>query len=234
MNFFKFKRNKSYCEPDSRLLTEAEYTVVDTELTGLNSKKDSIVSIGCIRMNGSRIHIKEDFYRLVKPHTELSRESILVHGITPSEVENESDTRTVLKEFCDYCGSRIIVGHFICIDIEFINKELKAAGMPELQNRTIDTFAVYEWMRKRITGHACFEMMPGNNALYEISKCFGIPITGAHNSEMDAFITAQLFQRFISYASELGVKTVEDLITIGDLSNKGGNKFCRAEESANF
>ena len=41
--------------------------VVDTELTGLDEKKDSIVSIGAVRMTGGRIELGDMFYRLVSP-----------------------------------------------------------------------------------------------------------------------------------------------------------------------
>ncbi len=36
-------------------ITDVRYVVVDTELTGLDEKKDSIISIGAVRMTGGRI-----------------------------------------------------------------------------------------------------------------------------------------------------------------------------------
>ncbi len=234
LDIFKINRLRKKSEPDTRMISDAEFTVVDTELTGLDDKCDSIVSIGALKMKGSRINIKETFYRLANPGSELKKESILVHGITPSELEAKPDTRTVLEEFCGYCGNSLIVGHFIWIDMEFINRELKAAGMQTLKNKTIDTFAVYNWIKKRITGHACFEIAPHSNALYEISKCFDIPVLGAHNAEMDAFITAQLFQRLMPLFSEFGIKTVDELLAIADTSKRGGDKFCKTAEISNF
>ncbi|MCE5312709.1 MAG: 3'-5' exonuclease [Nitrospiraceae bacterium] len=234
LGLFKLSRFAKRADRDTRLLSEADFTIVDTELTGLDEKRDTIVSIGAVRMNGSRINIKDTFYRLANPRAELKRESILVHGITPSDIQQKPDAKTVLEEFCRYCGDSVIVGHFICIDMEFINNELKAAGMQTMKNRTIDTFAIYEWIKKRITDHACFELMPNSNALYEISKCFDIPISGAHNSEMDAFITAQLFQRFMPLFEEFGIRTVDELLAISDLSIRGGDKFCKATETSNF
>ena len=51
---------------------ECPYVVVDTELTGLDEKKDSIVSIGAVRMTGGRIELGDMFYRLVSPRTQLT------------------------------------------------------------------------------------------------------------------------------------------------------------------
>ena len=44
---------------------EANYVVVDTELTGLNPRSDSIISIGAMKMLGSRIDLGNAFYRLI-------------------------------------------------------------------------------------------------------------------------------------------------------------------------
>jgi len=42
--------------PDLRTpIAAAEYVVFDTELTGMRSRKDSVVSIGAVRMAGSTI-----------------------------------------------------------------------------------------------------------------------------------------------------------------------------------
>ena len=64
---------------------EARYVVFDTELTGLNIKKDSIVSIGALKMRGGKIDLNETYYRVVDPKAMFTGQSVLIHGITPSE-----------------------------------------------------------------------------------------------------------------------------------------------------
>ena len=59
------------------------YVVIDSELTGLNPKKDSIISIGALKMSGTMIKIGETFYEIVSPSTEFTAESVVVHGIMP-------------------------------------------------------------------------------------------------------------------------------------------------------
>ena len=61
-------------------ITEARYVVVDTELTGLDENRDSIVSIGAVRMTGGRIELGDSFYRLASPRTELSAASVVIHN----------------------------------------------------------------------------------------------------------------------------------------------------------
>ena len=106
-------------------LEDAAYVVIDTELTGLNGKKDSIVSIGAVRMNGGKIDLSNSFYRLVNPKTALTAKSVLIHEITPSDVMQKPDIDSVLSEFLDFCGEDIIVGFCVSIDMEFLNREAK-------------------------------------------------------------------------------------------------------------
>ena len=69
--------------------------------------------------------------------------------------------------------------------------------------------------------------------LSDIAKCFDVPVNGAHNALMDAFITAQLLQRFFPLLIEAGVQDIGDLIKIG-IPFKGGDQFNLSGEFSNF
>ena len=195
---------------------EAAYVVVDTELTGLDPKKDSIISIGAVKMQGGRIDLGSALYRLINPSTEMGREGIVVHGITPSDVSEEPRIEDVLSEFIDYCEDNIIVGHFISIDMDFLNPEIKRFRGASLKNSLADTCSIYEWIKmseRDLSGYPA-----GGNEdlnLFSIARKYGVQISGAHNALSDAFITAQLFQRFLSLLPGTGVKTLGDLLKIG-------------------
>jgi len=65
---------------------DCPFVVFDMELSGLDVKKDFIISIGAIKMSGSTINISKEFYRMIKPSGTLSRENVAIHGITPGEL----------------------------------------------------------------------------------------------------------------------------------------------------
>jgi DNA polymerase-3 subunit epsilon len=197
-------------------VADGSYVVMDTELTGLNYKKDSIVSIGGIKMAGSRIELGETFYRVVKPQTAFTSESIVVHGITPSDVEQKPSIDSVLMEFVDFCKGCIIVGHFLFLDLMFINREMKRLTDQPFANPAVDTFKIHEWIRN-INGNFSihYNGVAEDKDLFSMAKKYQIQIVETHNALMDAFIAAQLFQRFLRYLPELGVKTIKDLLRIG-------------------
>lgn len=225
LDFFKLKKIKSSPEAlrEGRLpeggdlsLDQAHYAVLDTELTGLDKKKDSIVSFGAVKMVGGSIKLGESYYRLVKPGSKMNHESVVVHEITPSEVDQKPSIKTVLPEFIAYCGSDILVGHFLSIDLHFINREMKRILKASLNNPVLDTRKIVEWLRWNSQSSSSDPLLAKDFELYEIARAQGIPVQGAHNALMDAFMTAQVFQRLIPQLFKAGIKTLGEALKIGD------------------
>jgi DNA polymerase-3 subunit epsilon len=231
--FNLFERKKKPGIDIKTPINDVRYVAVDTELTGLDENKDSIVSIGAVRMTGGRIDLGETFYRLVSPRTELTAASVVIHEIMPSEVVASPGIEPVLAEFLEFCGTDVLVGHFISIDLAFLNREMKRLRGHEIPNAVIDTFSIYEWLQKRRKSRDCFATPLTGFRLYDIVKCFGIPVNGAHNAIMDAYTTAQLFQRFLPLLTESGARDIGDLLNIG-IPFEGGDRFRLSGEISNF
>jgi DNA polymerase-3 subunit epsilon len=228
-----FRKKKKPAIDESTPISDVRFVVVDTELTGLDEKKDSIVSIGAVRMVGGTINLGDLFYRLVSPKAALKADSVCIHEITPSDVAEQPRIEAALEEFLDYVGNDVLVGHFISIDRSFLNREMKRIHGCVLPNPALDTYSIYEWLRKRQRARDCFTTPFAGYRLYDIIKCFDIPVHGAHNAIMDAFATAQLFQRFIPYFPEAGVQYLGELLKAGK-PFEGGDQFNISGEFGNF
>jgi DNA polymerase III epsilon subunit-like protein len=72
-----------------------------------------------------------------------------------------------------------------------------------------------------------------DSELYKIATCFGIPVQGAHDALFDAFITAQLFQRFLPVLSDVGVNCIGELLEIGN-PEEGGDRVGPSSQITNF
>lgn len=233
LGFLKSRKKAQLNIDKSLLITDMRYTVIDTELTGLNEKKDSILSIGAVRMKGTRIDLANSFHQLIKPETEFRPKSVVVHEITPSDVLEKPNIDSILSEFLQFCDNDVIVGHCVSIDLSFINRETKRVFGNIIQNPAIDTYKVYEWLRKKVPTRTCFSSSPHDSSLYEIAKCFSIAVRGAHDALVDAFITAQLLQRFMPVLIDIGVNHIGDLLEIGH-PLKGGDKQKVLGDISNF
>ncbi|HEY3347859.1 MAG TPA: 3'-5' exonuclease [Nitrospirota bacterium] len=210
-------------------LKDARFVVLDTELTGLDEKRDSIVSIGAIRITNGRIDLGETFYKMAKPGSELTRDSVVIHGITPSDVSGQPALEEVLMEFFRFCGGDTLVGHCLSIDLAFLNRHYKKALGSPLANPAVDSYMVHEWLAGRVPAYQ-ESMGPCKKPdLYELAGRLGVLTRGAHNAEMDAFVTAQLFQRYIPILAEAGVTTVGELVRLAD-PFKGGDRFRTASQ----
>jgi DNA polymerase-3 subunit epsilon len=198
------------------VINEAEYLVFDTELTGMKPRRDSIVSIGAVTMKGDRILVGRNFHRIVSPRTELTDKSVVIHGITPTEAAESPSIVSVLPEFLDLCRGKVIVGHVVSIDLRFINREMELLKGAALTNPAVDTMSLYGFLRKKTGDYCAFhEGVPGRADLFSLSKEYGIPVTRSHDALYDAFVTAQLFQRFLAVLPEHGIHTIKDLKRIG-------------------
>ncbi len=196
-------------------IDRARYVVIDTELTGLDPRKDSVVSIGAIEMEGSKILLGRTFYRVVAPAC-VDVSAVPIHGITPQETMECPKIEAVLPEFVSFCEGAVLVGHRIGIDLTFINRELKENYGTALTNPSIDTFRIYKWLKRlEIGADAFYEEPKESETLFDIAGAFGITVNRVHDALYDAYITAQLFQRFLPKLIERGVRELRDLLRIG-------------------
>ncbi|TNF56615.1 3'-5' exonuclease [bacterium] len=197
-------------------INQCSFTVFDTELSGLDVRKNSIISIGAIKMTGGTIHISRDFYRLVKPSDELSRKNVEIHGILPGELEKEEELDEVMPKFLHFITDSVLVGHFVNIDLKFINAFLKEKYNKKIGNPALDTHTLHEWLHENgVAFKKHYHGASGKTDLFSIAQRYGITIDKTHNAMYDAFITAQLFQRFLYFLHTDGMRSLKDLLDVG-------------------
>lgn len=199
----------------NRAVEDVDYVVLDTELTGLDLQRDSLISIGAVRMAGTRIFPGSAYYRMVRPQTQMKKEAILVHGITPQEVAELPPEDSVLAEFLDYCGGAVLVGHFITIDRSIIDRQLRRLQGHGLRNLLLDTRQIHRWLGLHSRdAERHYTDTDRDCDLFSLARQHDIPISGAHNALADAYLTAQLFQRYLRILPRFGVNTLGALARI--------------------
>lgn len=210
-----------------QLIADTNFVVVDTELTGLNEFKDNIIAIGAIKMKGRTIKIGDIFYRTVSPTTKKFRkESIMIHEITPSELENCPKIGPILREFKDFSKDCIFVGHCVDIDLSFLKREIRNNLKDLFDPVGIDTLLIYKWL---INKGIFSQDFINKNSLEDIALSLGIEVRELHDALSDAFITAQIFQKLIFYLAELKIFTIGELINIGSIDNRRAQTIIKKE-----
>jgi DNA polymerase-3 subunit epsilon len=168
--------------------TGDEVVVFDTETTGLNTKKDAVLSIGAVKVKGDRILTSESFEIFLKPDKEISVESIKIHHIRPCDLENGIEPQEGAKKFLDFIGNRPLVGYYLEFDMAMMNRLIKPWLGITLPNKQIEVSGLY--FDKKIA------LIPQGNIdlrFDTILRDLKIPRMGQHNALNDAIMTAMVY-----------------------------------------
>jgi len=198
-----------------RGINETDFVAFDTELTGLDFKQDSIISLGAVKLRGTTILAGKTFYRLVKPECELKHKSVVVHELTHADLECAEDLLEVTADFVKFIGDAVLIGHFVHIDLNFVNKPLQQAYGVSLKNPALDTSTLHDWLYdndSRFARH--YKGMTLKSDLFSMAKKYGVDGGKSHNAFSDAYITAQLFQRFVPFLPGCGIKNLKELLKV--------------------
>ena len=165
-----------------------EYVCFDCETTGLNPKKDDIVSIGAVIIKGNTIVSSKKFVKFVKPKTKLQAEAIKIHHIRECDLEDAEDINIVVEEFLNFIGNRTLVGYYLEFDIAMINKYIKPKIGITLPNKILEVSAIYYDYKIEKIPQANIDLR--FNTIMEELK---IPSLGKHDAYNDAIMTSMIF-----------------------------------------
>ena len=197
-------------------LHDYEIVVLDTELTGLNVKKDEIIAIGAVKIRNMQICCNETFYALVKPENQLHSPSTLLHRITPQELIRAECLEKVLPRFIEYCGDAVQIGHYLRLDLEFINTAATRLLGGPIRTPYLDTMRLAMAYNEAKHGHYYDHFnINGAYALPALAKEFNLPEFTEHNALQDSLQTAYLFLFLANKMSGLGFRTLHEYLHAG-------------------
>lgn len=165
-----------------------EYVCFDCETTGLNPKKDEIISIGAIIIKDNKILYSKKFERFAKTEKPLSHESIKIHHIRECDIENALNINDVIDEFLDFIGNRPLVGYYLEFDCAMVNKYIKPKIGITLPNKQHEVSEMYfDQMNKYNVGANIdlrFDVIMNRLKLPRLSK---------HDAINDVIMTSMIF-----------------------------------------
>ncbi|GFK93044.1 DNA polymerase III PolC-type [Fundidesulfovibrio magnetotacticus] len=185
-------------EPDTPA-GRAGFVVFDLETGGLDPSRDDILSIGAVRMTGGRIDVGGAFQALARPTaTSLDAAGVRVHQLTPGELAGEPPLEEVLPRFLRYAGDAVLTGWHVELDLAFLRAACKRLKLPQPRNRGLDVLGLYLAIRGSRASPVLDELPLKDATLYSVARALGVPPRGAHDALGDAYLTAQVLQRFLS------------------------------------
>lgn len=188
--------------PASMPLADVPLVALDIETTGLNPSRDAIVSVGLIPFDLQRIYCRQAAYWILNPGKPLASRSIVIHGITHSEVEAGPDLIEILPALLNALAGRVVVVHCRQIERRFLDVVLKERIGEGIVFPAIDTMEI----EARFQRHGLFQRIarffgrsPQSIRLAASRTRYHLPHYTPHHALTDALATAELFQAQIAW-----------------------------------
>lgn len=179
-------------------LEQAPLLALDVETTGLDSRRDSIVSLGLVPFDLRRIRCREARYWVVKPACELSGQSVTFHHITHSDIQSAPRLDTVLEQLLTAMAGKIMVVHYRPIERGFLDQAMRHLLGEGLQFPVIDTMQLEARLHPRKRQPGWLRQLLGKPSvsirLADSRLRYGLPPYQAHHALTDALATAELLQ----------------------------------------
>lgn len=169
------------------------YVALSIDSTGLNPKKDVILSFGAIGIVNDNILIGDVFEVTIPQYKFLHDNGLSNDFLLESEQPKLSEVHA-LEKFIEYIGNATLVGHRINFDIEMINESLEKLACGRLKNEALDIEVMYKKLH---------DINDKNFSLDELSSQYKISTTERISTTDDAFTIALLF---LKMKSRLGFK----------------------------
>ncbi|MCI5223133.1 MAG: 3'-5' exonuclease [Candidatus Electrothrix sp. AR4] len=201
-----------------RPLNRYNFVVCDTELTGLNKRKDEIISIGAVRIVNLQIALEQTFHKYVRPIDITPNKATLIHRITPEQLKKSASMEEVLPEFIDFCGNSLLVGHFIGLDMHFFDKVARDVLGGILSNPVIDTMRLARrYKENRIIDFYGHNDQVVSYNLDVLTEEFNLPRFNPHDALEDALQAAYLFLYLMKKFQNGGITSLKALYRAGRL-----------------
>jgi len=183
-------------------LKDIEFVALDFETTGLDSEKNSIISIGLVPFNLNRIFCKQAKSWYINPQDNLKENTVIIHGITHSDLKGAPDLKRILEQLLDELAGKVVVVHYRRIERDFFDSNLRALINEGIIFPVIDTMQIEcDLQRQQTRGivNWILRKKPQSIRLANSRLRYHLPTYSPHDALTDAIATAELLQAQIRY-----------------------------------
>lgn len=205
--------------PDPKLpWREVDYVVLDSETSGLDARRDVLLSVGLVEIRGGRVCLDSRWRSLIRPPQglEVGGNSIRIHGLMRAELALAPPLEEVLPAILERLAGRSLVVHVAHVDVGFLNQALRPYHA-RLRGPIIDTACIAHSLHEhaKLLGEVNSDMPRPAVQLRALAQARGLPVYGEHDALNDALTTAQLFLAQVARLERQGAVTLKKLLRVG-------------------
>lgn len=195
-----FYQAGTYCNETP--LSDIEFVALDFETTGLDSQQNSIISIGLAPFNLRRIFCRKAKKWYLNPQDKLQENSIIIHGITHSDLQGAPDLLLILEQLLDELAGKVVVVHYRHIERDFLDHALRLLINEGIVFPVIDTMQIEANLQRAKSQGILSFFKPKHKVSIRLANSrerYNLPAYAPHDALTDAIATAELLQAQINY-----------------------------------
>lgn len=168
---------------------EIPIVAIDLETTGLDPRKDVILSIGLVEIVNFSVRLSTAWHSIVRIDRDIPGESAVIHQITDDQAAAGAPIEELLPELLRRLAGRPMLVHYSPIEQNFIDNACQQLYGAPFVTQIIDTLEIGQRVFER-RNHL---IQPGDLRLFNLRPRYNLPQYKAHNALSDALATAELF-----------------------------------------
>ena len=191
---------------ESVLCLPRDYTVVDTETTGLSTESCCLIEVSALRVREGRV--AAEFSTLIRPAwREVQKNGQWqqgyvddfiqgLTGITDEMLEGAPLPEEALPQVEDFLGRDLLLGHNVGFDTAFLYDSFQKYLGRSLGNNSLDQLRLARKLLPQLPHHR----------LGDVAAALGVPYQGAHRALADCWITYGCYEKLRALALSQGTE----------------------------
>jgi DNA polymerase-3 subunit epsilon len=169
------------------------FVVIDLETTGLDPRRDHIVSYGAVPIRDGRVKTSEAVYGLVHVPTDVPGSSVKFHGLRTKDLDGAPPLADCVATLDALIGGNTVIAHCVWVERSFLQRAFRRSYL-SFPSAMVDTAV--------LARHILDVDLPPEQAisLEYAATTLGLPVHSPHHALGDAVTTASLF---IALAAQL-------------------------------
>jgi DNA polymerase-3 subunit epsilon len=161
---------------------EVEYCVVDVETTGLDLRRDEVISFGSVLVRSGRVCWGTRLYLPIHPSRPISEAAMKVHGVRRQDLASASTIAGAAPAIRAQLDGRVLVAHAAWVEHAFLDRVV-----PGLRRHpTVDTAALLRALDLARSGTR------HEPDLEESATALGLCVHTPHHALGDALTTGEV------------------------------------------
>lgn len=165
------------------------FVALDLETSGLDNRRDEILSIGWVCLSDMQIELSSAQHRLIRPHYDIPEQSAVIHQITDDQAAQGESLSDVLSELLPLLAGKVLIAHHASFEMRFLQRVCEALFGVGFLMPVVDTQAI----ARRSLERRDQAFQPKELRLGALRGRYQLPRYRLHNALSDALGAAELF-----------------------------------------